>query len=111
MSLQKPFILAGVLLVTVAILFACNGTPTTETPTTQAPETPYLADWQSSDHADVAGEPFRHWDAEYPAEVPPTCARCHTSAGYRDFLGADGSEAHQVDAAVSAQESQGIQCV
>jgi hypothetical protein len=120
MILSKTFILTGLLLVAVAVLAACGANQPTVTPPptgepTEAPvvvpETPYLVDWQSSAHAKVTDEPFRHWDTEDPAEVPTTCAKCHTSAGYRDFLGADGSEAAKVDAAVPAKDSQGIQCV
>jgi hypothetical protein len=118
MTLHKAFLIAGFLLVAVAVLAACGATPTsaptvepTETPVVIVPETPNLVDWQGSAHAKVADEPFRHWDTENPAEVPTTCAKCHTSAGYRDFLGADGSEAGKVDTAVPAKESQGIQCL
>ena len=117
MILSRTFIITGFLLVTVALLAACGASPTsvptaepTEAPVVIVPDTPYLADWQSSAHAKVSDEPFRHWDTEDPAEVPTTCAKCHTSAGYQDFLGADGSEAGKVDAAVSAKDSQGIQC-
>jgi hypothetical protein len=120
MSLHKTLILTGILLVTVALLVACGAPPAptsaptaepTEAPVVIVPETPYLADWQGSAHAKVSDEPFRHWDVENPAEVPTTCAKCHTSLGYRDFLGVDGSEAGKVDTAVPAKESQGIQCV
>jgi hypothetical protein len=121
MSLKEMLVLTGVLLVVIAVLVACGGNPTTtaplptseatEAPVVLVPDTPYLADWQGSAHANVADEPFRHWDADDPAEVPTTCAKCHTSIGYRDFLGVDGSEASKVDAAVPAKESQGIQCV
>ncbi len=121
MNFKKMLVLLGVMIVVGAILAACGGTPTsapapeaTEAPATAPlPETPYLADWQGSGHNDVAGEPFRHWDdaAENPDGVPTTCAKCHSSAGYQDFLGLDGSEAGKVDAAVPAAEAQGIQCV
>ena len=121
MNFKKMLVLLGVMIVVGAILAACGGTPTsapapeaTEAPATAPlPETPYLADWQGSGHNDVAGEPFRHWDdaAENPDGVPATCAKCHSSAGYQDFLGLDGSEAGKVDAAVPAAEAQGIQCV
>jgi len=118
MILSRTFIITGFSLVTVALLAACGASPTsvptaepTEAPVVIVPDTPYLADWQSSAHAKVSDEPFRHWDTEDPAEVPTTCAKCHTSAGYRDFLGADGSEAGKVDAAVPAKDSQGIQCM
>jgi hypothetical protein len=67
--------------------------------------------WASSGHNDVASEPFRHWDGDDPAEVPTSCAKCHSSAGYLDYLGADGSEALKVDATVPAAEAQGIQCI
>lgn len=121
MSLNKVLISTGLLLFGAALLMACGGNQATVTPppTTEpteaavdiVPDTPYLADWQSSGHANVTGEPFRHWDTEDPAEVPTTCAKCHTSAGYQDFIGADGSESGVVDAVVPATASQGIQCV
>lgn len=122
MSLKKFLILLGVLVVVGAVLAACGGTQPTEAGTEAAteeapvapiPDTPYLAEWQGSGHADVASEPFRHWDdaTENPDGVPTTCAKCHTSAGYQDFLGLDGSEAGKVDAAVAAADAQGVQCV
>lgn len=58
-------------------------------------EIPYVAEWGSSGHADLLGEPFNHWDDE--GVVPVGCAKCHSTPGYRDFLGADGSEAGKVD--------------
>ena len=57
---------------------------------------PFFAEWQSSAHADGTAEAFTHWDAE--GEVPAACARCHTSEGFRDFLGDDGSAPGRVDA-------------
>jgi len=115
MSLKKSLLLVGLVLLGGAVLAACGGTQAAPTevsePVTTAPEVPYLADWQGSGHNDVASEPFRHWDADDPAEVPTTCAKCHTTAGYRDYLGADGSTAGKVDVAVAAAEAQGIQCV
>lgn len=121
MKLNKFLVLLGVLIVIGAVLAACGGTEaapteaeteatTEEAPVAPVPDTPFLAEWQSSGHADVAGEPFRHWDAEDPAEVPTSCAKCHSSAGYQDFLGVDGSEAGKVDAAVPAADAQGVQC-
>ncbi|MBE0703676.1 MAG: hypothetical protein IH582_10975, partial [Afipia sp.] len=65
-------------------------------------EPPYLAEyynaWMGSAHANADSEPFRHWDAE--GEIPTDCARCHSTPGYRDFVGQDGSEAGVVDAPV-----------
>ena len=118
MSLKKSLLLLGAALLFVVILVACGGKPEptlapTEPPApTQEPvAVPNLADWEASPHNAVDTEPFRHWDAEDPAEVPPACAKCHTSAGYQDFLGADGSAPNVVDAAVPAKEAQGVQCV
>lgn len=123
MSLKKFLIVLGVLIVFGAIVAACGGTKTAsteaattateETPAVPVPETPYLADWQSGAHANVSDEPFRHWDdaTANPDGVPTTCAKCHTTNGYQDFLGVDGSAAGKVDAAVPANQAQGIQCV
>jgi hypothetical protein len=56
----------------------------------------FYEDWVGSAHADAAAEAFVHWDAE--GEIPETCARCHSTTGYRDFLGEDGSDFGTVDA-------------
>src|SRR5215212_9377339 len=121
MSMKKSLLLLGTLLLLTVILVACGGKPEPTATATSAPteapveepivQVPYLELWQTSAHNAVDTEPFRHWDAEDPAEVPTSCAKCHTSAGYQDFLGADGSEASKVDAAVPAKEAQGVQCV
>jgi hypothetical protein len=60
-------------------------------------EVPFLADWSASPHADREAEAFVHWNVEDPAEVPAQCARCHSTPGYRDYLGADGTAAGVVD--------------
>lgn len=52
--------------------------------------------WNSG-HADAVSEAFIHWNEDDPAEIPPTCARCHSTSGFIDFIGADGSEAGKVD--------------
>lgn len=58
---------------------------------------PIVEQWAGSPHADVEAEAFVHWNEEDPAEVPPSCAKCHSSPGYVDFLGGDGTEAGVVD--------------
>lgn len=60
-------------------------------------EAPYEALWMTSAHADSSAEAFVHWDEDDPAVVPISCAKCHSSDGYQDFLGADGTEAGTVD--------------
>ena len=59
------------------------------------PEVPYLDKWQGSPHANSESESFRHWDKD--GKVPKRCAACHSSSGYLDFLGADGSTVGKVD--------------
>jgi hypothetical protein len=61
------------------------------------PEIPFLEDWMGSGHADAEAEAFVHWDEDDPAVVPVACAKCHSTPGHLDFLGADGSTPGQVD--------------
>jgi hypothetical protein len=121
MSIKKSLVLLGTIILLAIILVACGGKPEPTSVPTAAPteevkptiEVPYQALWEGSAHNNVSDEPFRHWDdaTANPDGVPTTCAKCHTTAGYQDFLGVDGSEAGKVDAAVPAANSQGIQCV
>jgi hypothetical protein len=123
MSMKKSLALLGTIILLAVVLAACGGKPEPTSAPTAAPteevvaappvEVPYLALWEGSAHNAVDTEPFRHWDdaTENPDGVPTSCAKCHTTAGYRDFVGADGSEANKVDAPVAAKDAQGIQCV
>lgn len=78
----------------------CEECPVVEPVATRAVETvPYEDLWVESAHADADAEAFHHWDEEDPAEVPTSCAKCHSTPGYLDFLGEDGSEFGVVDAA------------
>ena len=67
------------------------------------------ADWNGSGHGDEAAEAFRHWDGEDPAVVQASCAGCHTTSGYLDLLGADGSASGSVDAD-HEPEAEGVTC-
>jgi hypothetical protein len=67
-------------------------------PMTETLQIPFLVEWLGSGHADVTAEAFIHWNEEDPKEVPVACAKCHSSDGYRDYLGEDGSAVHVVDA-------------
>ena len=60
---------------------------------------PYEEEWANSPHNDTEAEAFTHWDEDDPAEVSTRCAKCHSTPGYLDFIGADGSEAGVVDVA------------
>ncbi len=62
-------------------------------------EAPFAAVWQASGHADAKAAAFTHWNEEDPKEIPTTCAKCHSSDGFKDYVGADGSAAMAVDKA------------
>jgi hypothetical protein len=65
-----------------------------------AVDVPYIEGlWQSSGHADKMAEAFNDWNDANPAVVPTGCARCHSSTGFQDYLGADGSAVGVVDQA------------
>ena len=88
------------LLVLVMAFGTASAAPTAQEGGDAAPpvQVPFLEEWMSSGHADATAEAFIHWDEESPAEVPESCAKCHSSTGYQDFLGADGTEAGVVNA-------------
>lgn len=51
--------------------------------------------WSNSGHADSTAEAFNHWNGE--GEIPTSCAKCHSTPGYVDYLGGDGTAAGTVD--------------
>jgi cytochrome c553 len=54
--------------------------------------------WAVSTHSNANSQSFTHWDEDEPPIIPQECAKCHSTYGYRDYLGADGSAEFQVDA-------------
>ncbi|MCC6148206.1 MAG: hypothetical protein IT308_11645 [Anaerolineaceae bacterium] len=116
--MTRPFLryllFAGFLLLALFALAACKpaapvATETVAQPTAVCPEpavcpdlkadVPFFEGWQNSAHAQADSPPFTHWNEENPAEIPTTCAKCHSSYGFLDYVGADGSAAGVVDAA------------
>lgn len=61
-------------------------------------EIPFFGDWVSSGHADLTAEAWTRWNGDDPAVVPARCAKCHSSAGNFDFVGADGTAAGSIEA-------------
>jgi len=59
-------------------------------------QVPFFTAWSASPHADIGAKAFTHWNAE--GKVPVACARCHSSEGFIDYLGGDGTAAGRVDA-------------
>ncbi len=53
--------------------------------------------WETSGHADRTAEAFNHWNGDTPPEIPFSCAKCHSTTGFQDFLGADGTNEGTVD--------------
>ncbi len=54
-------------------------------------QVPFQNEWMHSAHADKTAEAFNDWNDANPPVVPVGCAKCHSTPGYRDYLGADGS--------------------
>lgn len=59
------------------------------------------AKWEGSTHAAAEAGSFTYWDDDEPAVIPVGCAKCHSTYGYRDFLGEDGSNPQTVDSAAA----------
>jgi hypothetical protein len=133
MDMNMKYLVVGLLLLVVAMALAACGqaapAPVQETaapaPTQACPEVPeatacpappepVVADvpfeeqWAASPHNDLTAEAFIHWNEDDPAEVPESCAKCHSTPGYLDFLGADGTAAGTVDA--PAEIGTTVQC-
>ncbi|MCX8067940.1 MAG: hypothetical protein N3B68_09040 [Anaerolineae bacterium] len=111
-----PLGLAVLLLTAAALLAGCARPTPTPTPVPPPPTTapppeekplspaeaatcPYLEVWAASGHADATSLSFTYWNEADPREIPVQCAKCHSTPGFLDFLGADGSEAGKVDKA------------
>ncbi len=56
---------------------------------------PYYSLWKMAPHSDPTTLPFTNFVAQ--GSVPVQCARCHSSEGFIDYLGGDGSPPGQVD--------------
>ena len=65
--------------------------------------------WTAAGHADRSSESFTHWDEDEPPLVPVACAKCHSTYGYLDYLGEDGTAAGVVDG--EAKTGSVVSCV
>ncbi len=68
---------------------------------TATADVPNYTAWAASGHADRTADAFRHWDEDDPAEIPTSCARCHSATGFKDYIGEDGSAVGTVDTAAA----------
>lgn len=62
------------------------------------PVIPFADEWSNSPHNNTEDEAFNHWNEDDPPEVPTDCAKCHSTDGFIDYVGADGSTVNVVDA-------------
>lgn len=134
---HKYLILAGIVLVAFAIILTACSTKTEEPqpcptlatcpdcpvcpepppcpeqepcpPPPVVENVPFEDMWVGSAHAASEDEAFRHWDEDDPPVVPEICAKCHTTTGFIDFVGADGSEYGVVNEA--HDPALGIECI
>ena len=53
---------------------------------------PAVESWVNSPHNDEESDAFRNWDENDPPAIPGSCASCHSTIGYIDYVGGDGSE-------------------
>ncbi len=118
----KILLIVGLLLGVGLLMVACSGAqqvtqaPTTGPAPTQPPvptcpavqpcptaepaiQAPFEEAWAASPHNDAEAEAFVHWNETDDQKVQVACAQCHSTPGYVDFLGGDGSEAGKVDVA------------
>lgn len=76
-------------IVTAAMALLTLSLPGTGRTQTAPLEIPFVKEWSGSPHARLTDEPFVHWNEE--GEVPVECARCHSTPGFLDHIGADGT--------------------
>ncbi len=56
------------------------------------------AEWLASRHADYSSEAFRHWDSKGAfTGTDVACAKCHSSYGFQDWVGSDGTAFESLD--------------
>lgn len=82
-------------LVAVLALAGCGKTETTYVNNVLDPTNPFDAEWRSSGHADASAPAFTQWDLA--GSIETRCAKCHSTEGFHDFLGADGTAAGTVE--------------
>ncbi len=87
----------------------CPTVPPPPEPDVTTEEVPFWEMWGSSPHNDASAEAFAHWNEDDPAEVPPGCAKCHSTPGFRDFLAVDGTEFGVVEKAAPVGST--VECI
>ena len=102
--MRKSKVIVFATMLAMLVLLLASGVVSAAPPLQDEPaeppplQVPFLEEWMSSGHADAAAEAFVHWNEDDPQVIPESCAKCHSSTGYQDFLGVDGTEAGVVNA-------------
>ena len=94
--LKRPYILA-ILVIIFALSVLLAGANGDKQVRIQSKADQAKRLWSTSAHADKAAEAFKHWDED--GSIPTSCAKCHSTPGYKDYIGADGSAFNVVDKA------------
>ena len=97
MKKKSFFMLIAVFAIALLVWVGCTTSQATDAAKVSVEE--ITTRWEGSGHADITSEAFTHWNEDDPAEIPATCAKCHSTSGFRDFVGADGSAAGSVEMA------------
>jgi hypothetical protein len=67
------------------------------TPEVEEVYIPFHEEWQNSAHGDLSALAFNYWNESDDQVIPVACAKCHSTYGFLDFVGHDGSAAGVVD--------------
>ena len=86
-----------IFLIALPVFFLFASHATRSLAAENSPEIPFIEQWSASAHANAKAEAFRHWDKD--GAVPKRCAGCHSSDGFKDYIGADGSAKEIVNSA------------
>lgn len=101
MKVHRFLVLGGVLLILAGLTFGMGMRVLAQEspPDPIGPPPTFLRGifdaWAASPHAQADAEAFVHWNEE--GEIPVECARCHSTPGYIDFMGEDGTAFGAVD--------------
>jgi hypothetical protein len=94
---KSPILIFGLVLAVAALAFVLTSVQGTAADNSKRARAERL--WKMSGHAEAESEVFKHWDAE--GSIPTSCAKCHSTHGFKDFLGADGTAGGIVDKAAA----------
>lgn len=94
---KRPYILAILIVafVTSVLLVNTNAGNKAQKIKIQSKSSNAQRLWENSAHADKTAEAFNHWNEE--GSIPVDCARCHSTPGFQDYIGADGSAVDSVE--------------